>query len=1248
MTDPQGRILKLAYDAGNHLISVTDPADRSVVYGYADSGNLATVTYPDGNKRQYLYAEPAFSGDPVKYPNELTGIIDEKGGRFESTTFSSSNKATVSQFAGGVDKVSVSYYNFSDGKGGSPASMTTPLGLSLYLSFADDGAGTLKPVSTDGPCGTQRNQASKKTTYDANGYPASRTDFRGTVTQTTYDANGLLLQQIEAAGLAQQRTTSTTWDVAHRQPLTQTTADAQGTIVARQAWTYNDRGQVTASCSYDPAVTASYACGSASDAPAGIRQTRSTYCDSVDATQCPRVGLLMTIDGPLPGASDTDRYTYYLNTDESGCATLGGACHRAGDLFQATDAAGHVTTVLAYDRHGRPMRQRGANGVITDVSYTERGWLASRTVRANADGSASSADATTTLTYEATGALKTVTDADGISLTYSYDDAHRLIDVADALTDHIHYTLDASGDRIKEETFDSGGVSRRVISRKYNKLGQLISVTDGLGHTTFDASSTSSYDTNGNLIAAKDALGITRKDTYDALDRLVTSVANANGTDTATKATTTVFAFDALNQLRGITDPDGLITTYAFDGLGNTTSQSSPDTGTQGSTYDAAGHPLTHTDAKGTVVTQTFDASGRRTSSTYADSKLNAAYHYDEPNSTTGCASSFPLGRLTRVIETAVTTVYCYDNQGRTTQQRQTQGTVTDVTDYVYTKAGRLAAVASPSGLVTEYGRNRLGQINSIMVTPPAGPTTSIVTAATYLPFGPVTSYTLGNGQSVVRTYDANYQVSDLTSPALNLHMARNASGDIIAIGDVAGAKPATETYSYDPLYRLTSLNDASGKAVEAYTYSRAGDRLSKAAPGLATGNYGYQSGSHWLTNVGTASRTYDANGSTTASATAGTAWGYGYNGRGQMTVVQQGGATTATYAYNALAQRVGKTVGGALRRFSYGQSGDLLGEYGTTSRDYVWMDGLPVGVVDLNTASSSVGYVHADVLGTPRAVTDSSGSPIWAWAYKGNPFGEAAPASSTGYALNLRYPGQYFDAESGLVYNHHRFYDPATGRYIQSDPSGASAGASTYGYVGGRPLAAGDPAGLQEEDRDEISEWERERMRAFLAPTQGPNLAGGSALQSNYQIETENMGCPATPQFEENQAAEGTARQSFEFQQRYLSGSGGRWGGTSTRNKNVALREQFKAMGFSATDGGGAAPEEWIRGPLGGTRGGRFADITMEYNGEEARPIRLRIQTVTTTSDGVTPTRGEVEAAKAIQAAYPSDALIMVPKGAL
>jgi RHS repeat-associated protein len=156
-------------------------------------------------------------------------------------------------------------------------------------------------------------------------------------------------------------------------------------------------------------------------------------------------------------------------------------------------------------------------------------------------------------------------------------------------------------------------------------------------------------------------------------------------------------------------------------------------------------------------------------------------------------------------------------------------------------------------------------------------------------------------------------------------------------------------------------------------------------------------------------------------------------------------------------------------QRYAYDESSHLIGEYGATTRDYIWLDDLPVAVADTRLVGglslhfvTTINYVHADGLGTPRAVTDSTGNTIWSWPYQGNPFGELQPTSTNGYTLNLRYPGQYFDAESGLVDNGFRTYEAATGRYGQSDPAGLNGGISTYAYAGGNSLSLVDPLGLQ------------------------------------------------------------------------------------------------------------------------------------------------------------------------------------------
>ena len=97
-----------------------------------------------------------------------------------------------------------------------------------------------------------------------------------------------------------------------------------------------------------------------------------------------------------------------------------------------------------------------------------------------------------------------------------------------------------------------------------------------------------------------------------------------------------------------------------------------------------------------------------------------------------------------------------------------------------------------------------------------------------------------------------------------------------------------------------------------------------------------------------------------------------------------------------------------------------------------------------------------SDHLGAPRQIAALNSKIVWSWDH--DPFGNGAPVSTLTY--NLRFPGQYFDSETGLHYNMARDYVAGLGRYAQSDPIGLLGGINTFGYVGGNPISATDPTG--------------------------------------------------------------------------------------------------------------------------------------------------------------------------------------------
>ena len=130
----------------------------------------------------------------------------------------------------------------------------------------------------------------------------------------------------------------------------------------------------------------------------------------------------------------------------------------------------------------------------------------------------------------------------------------------------------------------------------------------------------------------------------------------------------------------------------------------------------------------------------------------------------------------------------------------------------------------------------------------------------------------------------------------------------------------------------------------------------------------------------------------------------------------------------------------------------DEIAGTSTLLREYIWMDGMPVAVVQ----GGVVYYIRVDHIGRPAFATDGAANIVWEVNYL--PFGGVE--SSSGSNIDLRFPGQWFQLESGLHQNWMRDYDPTTGRYMQADPLGLVDGASVYGYARQSPMRYTDRRG--------------------------------------------------------------------------------------------------------------------------------------------------------------------------------------------
>lgn len=134
-----------------------------------------------------------------------------------------------------------------------------------------------------------------------------------------------------------------------------------------------------------------------------------------------------------------------------------------GQLETVTNALSHVTTYSEFNAQGQPLKITDPNGLVTLLTYDARQRITSR----------SAGGETTDFEYWPTGLLKKLTLPDASFLQYTYDAAHRLTQVSDSQNNRIVYTLNAAGERTKEETFDPSNYLVRLHHRAFNTLNQL-------------------------------------------------------------------------------------------------------------------------------------------------------------------------------------------------------------------------------------------------------------------------------------------------------------------------------------------------------------------------------------------------------------------------------------------------------------------------------------------------------------------------------------------------------------------------------------------------------------------------------------------------------------------------------------------------------------------------------------------------------------------------------------------------------
>lgn len=682
-----------------------------------------------------------------------------------------------------------------------------------------------------------------------------------------------------------------------------------------------------------------------------------------------------------------------------------------GRLWRIVNALGHALEILEYDANGRPTKLQEPNSVITTLAYDPRGRLISQ----NAGGEM------TTYSYDLAGRLIQTTLPDQSSTTFEYDEAGRQVRKRDHWHNEIRYHYDNNSHLINQSVYSSDGALQQH-SWSYDQTGKLISSTGAEGQATHY-----SYDKKGNLIGVTDAKSQLTSYNFDALDRPVTTQYPDTGVVDK--------EYDKQNNLVAVTDAEGHTTNYHYNGLGQIIETDSPDAGISTYRYDEGGNLVNETRANGKTISYQYDALNRLTK-TIDSGGSTITYQYDN------CSKG--IGRLCGITGNGFNSSWRYDDQGRVTARQEVSGGLNFVIDYQYNALGQLSGISYPSGKTISF--NYLGgRLNNVAVN---GET--ILNQVSYNAAGQVSGWNWDNGDITLRSYNQDGRLIQQTVADADRNLTYDPVGNILSIDEGI----SLFAYDYDPMDRLIGATADSYNL--SYGYDRNGNRLTE-DNGVSLTEFHYNPANNQLTETqGPAPKNYQYD--EVGNALSDGQHNFSYDAKNQLIAV----AGLATYSYNGLGQRIAKTVNGIQTHYAYDENSRLIGEYNATGQaiqETIYLFGQPIAVLK----GESIYNVHADHLGSPRKITDQTGHIVWQWQDK--PFGDSPvnqdpDGDGIVFDYNLRFPGQYFDEETGLHYNYFRYYDPSTGRYITSDPIGLWGGLNTYLYANANPTKYIDPTG--------------------------------------------------------------------------------------------------------------------------------------------------------------------------------------------
>ncbi|MFI0731860.1 putative T7SS-secreted protein [Streptomyces sp. NPDC021225] len=734
-------------------------------------------------------------------------------------------------------------------------------------------------------------------------------------------------------------------------------------------------------------------------------------------------------------------------------------------------------TRTEYDRHGRLLAHIDALGRRTECHYDECGRLAGFArpdgkragVAYNDSGlpvTLTGADgATWTREYDERGNRIAVTDPAGATTRYAYDDFGRLTAVTNAIGETTQLRCDAAG--LPVEVTDPLGA---VTIYRRDGFGRPVAIVDPLGATTAldwsvegkllrrtrpgGAQESWTYDGEGNRTNHVDAAGRVTSYEYTHFDRL----AARTGPDGVRYE----FEHDAELRLAKVTNPQGLTWSYEYDPAGRLISETDFDDRTVRYGHDATGDLISRTTPMGESVSFARDVLGRVVARDV--SGQTTTFGYDT------------AGRLVSAVGPDAEVIFQRDRMGRVVSE-----TVADrVTTHRYDALGRRTCRTTPGGATTVY-------------TYDAGGRRTTLTA---------TGHTLGfehdaAGREVVRHIGRDLSMSQLWDPAGRL-AEQSLAGEVAGMVQrraytyrVDGHLTATDdqftghrTFDLDAAGRVTAVQGEGWS--ETYAYDESGNQTHATWPAKhpgaeATGERAY-TGTR-ITRAGRVRYEHDAAGRVTLRqknrlSKKPDTWRYAWDSEDRLTSVTTPDGTVWRYLYDPLGRRIaklrlaedGETV---LERADFTWDDNTLVEQTTTvpgRSDLVtvtWDHAHLHPVAQTERITDSTGQhevdrrffaIVTDLVGTPTELIDERGEIVW--RTRTTLWGRTTWARGSTAYTPLRFPGQYYDPESGLHYNVHRYYDPEAARYLSSDPLGLAPAPNPVAYVR-NPHVLVDPLGL-------------------------------------------------------------------------------------------------------------------------------------------------------------------------------------------